>query len=59
MNKILLSLLFIAGDCIAHPGHGAQVMHAHGWDWAQIALASGVAIGTLAVAAAVVYWRSK
>ena len=55
MKLILLPLLFFAGDCLAHPGHGAAQIHAHGWDWTQLALGLGMA----AVAAALVYWRSK
>jgi hypothetical protein len=55
MKAYLLPLTFFAGECLAHPGHGARQIHAHGWDWGQLAL--GLAM--LAVAAAVVYWRSK
>ena len=55
MKRILLPLLFFAGDCLAHPGHGAAQIHTHGWDWTQLALGLGMA----AVAAALVYWRSK
>jgi len=55
MKPILLPLLFFAGNCLAHPGHGAAQIHTHGWDWTQLALGLGMA----ATAAALVYWRSK
>ena len=55
MKLTLLPLLFVASDCIAHPGHGAQLIHTHEWDWAQLALG----LGMVAMAAAVAYWRSK
>jgi hypothetical protein len=29
MNRIALLLLFFAGNCWAHPGHGAPLFHAH------------------------------
>ena len=55
MNRTLLALLFVTGDCLAHPGHGVRLIHTHGWDWAQWALG----LGMVAAAAAVAYWRSK
>ena len=53
MDRIVLVLLCFAGDCLAHSGHGAPLIHAHGWEWAYWALG----IGT--VAAAWVIWRAK
>ena len=55
MKAFLLPLSLFAGECLAHPGHGAALIHAHGWDWAQL----GLGLGMLGIAAAVVYWRSK
>ena len=54
MNRTVLLLLFFAGDCLAHPGHGAALIHNHGGDWTQLVLG----IGMLAVAA-IVAWRWK
>jgi hypothetical protein len=54
MNRIVFLLLCFASDCLAHPGHGAQLIHTHGWDWAQLA----VGMGIVAVAA-VAIWRWK
>ena len=54
MNKAVLPLLFFAGDCMAHPGHGARLLHLHDWDWASWAFL----IAAIAVAAGAV-WRVK
>jgi hypothetical protein len=53
MDRFVLLLMFFAGDCLAHSGHGAPLVHAHGWDWVHWALAIGAA------GAAWVIWRAK
>jgi len=52
--KTAIPFLLFAGDCLAHPGHGAPLVHAHGWDWASWAFWIGPA-----VAAAAALWRAK
>ena len=54
MDKTAILLLISAGDCLAHPGHGAPLIHTHGWDWANVWFWIGVA-----VVAAVAAWRAK
>ena len=54
MNKTAIPLLICAADCLAHPGHGAPLIHTHGWDWANVWFWIGVA-----VVAAVAAWRAK
>jgi len=44
VNRIVLPFLFFAGDCLAHPGHGATLIHTHGWDWTTLALGFGVLV---------------
>jgi hypothetical protein len=45
MKRIVWSFLFLAGNCFAHPGHGAPEIHAHEWDLA--ALAAGIGVITV------------
>jgi hypothetical protein len=54
MNKLAIPFLLFAGDCLAHPGHGAPLIHTHGWDWASWAFWIAVA-----AAAAIAVWRAK
>ena len=54
MDKTAILLLISAGDCLAHPGHGAPLIHTHEWDWASVWFWIGVA-----VVAAVAAWRAK
>jgi hypothetical protein len=36
--------LFMAGETLAHPGHGALALHTHGWEYALLgAVVAGVA----------------
>ena len=50
MNKLILPILFLAGDCLAHPGHGAPPIHLHELDWIELTLIIAVfAMATLAV----------
>jgi hypothetical protein len=53
MNRIGLLLLFLAGDCLAHPGHGATMIHAHPSDWYLLLGAGAVLLG------AILAWRGK
>jgi hypothetical protein len=54
MSRILLPLLLVAGDALAHPGHGAPSLHIHDWEWSHWALI----LGMVAIAG-IVAWRSK
>ena len=54
MYRVIVPLLLIADECSAHPGHGAPLVHVHGWDSAHLAL--GIAIVALA---AIAMWRVK
>ena len=49
-----LPLLMFAGECFAHPGHGASPGHLHSWDWGHLFL--GIAI---VVVAALAMWKVK
>lgn len=53
MNKVVIPFLSFAGECMAHPGHGAPIVHTHGWDWPSLGL--GIVV---AIVAAVALWRS-
>ena len=55
MNKTAVPLVLFAGDCLAHPGHGAPLIHTHGWEWANVWLWIGLAVAVAAVAA----WRAR
>jgi hypothetical protein len=55
MNRITPLLVCFAGDCLAHPGHGAPVVHAHGWDWGYW----GLGIGMVVLVAALMIRRRK
>lgn len=54
MNRTMIPFLFFAGDCLAHPGHGAPLVHIHDWDWRNLALGIG-----MVVVAALAIWRAK
>ena len=50
MNRLVLPFLFLAGDCLAHPGHGAPLIHLHNLDWTELSLLIAVlAVATIAV----------
>ena len=54
MDRIAVVLLCFTGDCLAHTGHGAPLIHAHGWDWVLWTF------GILALAAAALaIWRAR
>jgi hypothetical protein len=44
MNRVLVPLLLFSGECLAHPGHGAALIHVHGWDWGHLALGVGMIV---------------
>jgi len=44
MNRLVLLLLFVAGDCLAHPGHGAPLIHTHPSDWYLLLGAAAIAV---------------
>ena len=46
MHKTIAgSLLFFAGEALAHPNHGAPAVHLHGWEYVLLAVvAAAVAI---------------
>jgi hypothetical protein len=54
MNRVLVPLLLFSGECLAHPGHGAPLIHVHEWDWAHLSLGIG-----MVVVAAIAIWREK
>ena len=54
MNKAAIPLLLFAGDCLAHPGHGAALIHTHEWHLENVWL--WIAIAALA---AVLGWRAR
>jgi len=40
MHKTIAgSFLFLAGEALAHPGHGAPEIHSHAWEYALLAAA--------------------
>lgn len=43
MYRIVMSVLLLAGEAAAHPGHDAAAVHLHGWDYAW--LAALIAVG--------------
>ena len=53
MNRAVLVIFFFAGDCLAHPGHGAPLVHYHDWNSALLICAIAV------VVAAIAFWRAK
>ncbi len=52
MHRIVTSVFLLAGDALAHPGHGAVSPHYHGWEYLLLA-------GALAAAAAVWFKARK
>jgi hypothetical protein len=54
MFRIIVPLIFFAGEVLAHPGHDAPSVHVHEWDLLRWALLA--AIATIAGIAA---WRAK
>ena len=54
MNKAPLLFLLLAGETFAHAGHGAPLVHSHGWDGLTIAFWL-VVVGVAAAAA----WGAK
>ena len=54
MNKTAIPLLVLAGDCLAHSGHGAPLIHTHPTDWGSVWFWIG-----LAAVAVVAAWRSR
>jgi len=53
MNRMVLLLLFFAGDCLAHPGHGAPMIHTHPSDWYLLLGAGAILL------AAILVWRGR
>jgi hypothetical protein len=51
MYRLAAVLLVIAGEAIAHPGHGAPVVHWHAWDYLlpSLLLAAAAAVGFAAI----------
>ena len=47
MVRIALGTLLLAGEALAHPGHGAPPVHLHAWEYALLAIA---------IIAAALYW---
>ena len=43
MYRIVMSVFLFAGEVLAHPGHGAPVVHSHGWEYVLLAAAIVVA----------------
>jgi len=40
MHKTIAgSFLFLVGEALAHPGHGAPDLHSHAWEYALLAAA--------------------
>ncbi len=50
MYRIVTSVFLLAGDALAHPGHGAAAPHYHAWEYALLGIA---------VAAAVACWIAR
>ena len=48
MYRITLSACLLAGDALAHPGHGAPAAHAHGWETVLLVVAVAVALAAVA-----------
>jgi hypothetical protein len=36
MHRYAIITLLLAGEVLAHPGHGAPAVHQHGWEWAAL-----------------------
>jgi hypothetical protein len=54
MFRAILPLLLVAGDALAHPGHGTSAVHFHDWSRNHWALVLGmVAIAGIAA------WRAR
>jgi hypothetical protein len=43
MYRIVMGVFLAAGKVLAHPGHGAPVVHSHGWEYLLLAAAIAVA----------------
>ena len=43
MHRIAISFFLLAGEAMAHTGHGALEVHTHGWEYALLAAAIAVA----------------
>jgi hypothetical protein len=41
--SVFLGLSIFAGETVAHPGHGAPMVHSHGWEYVLLAAAIVVA----------------
>ena len=39
MRTLTVGLTLIAGEALAHSGHGFEGSHPHGWDYALLAIA--------------------
>ena len=46
MDRIVMSVFLLTGEAVAHTGHGAPALHAHGWEYALMAAAiAALAVG--------------
>jgi hypothetical protein len=43
MYQIAIAALLVAGETLAHTGHGAPAQHYHGWEYALLAAAVAAA----------------
>ncbi len=50
MHRVAISAFLLAGETLAHTGHGAPAQHHHGWEYALLAAV---------VAAAVAGWIAR
>ena len=55
MNRHWMVFLLFNGNCLAHPGHGAPLLHVHEGSWTKLAFWAAVG-ATVAVVAA---WRAR
>ena len=38
MYRIVMSVFLLVGEAAAHSGHGAPVVHSHGWEYGLLAV---------------------
>jgi hypothetical protein len=44
MYRIALSIFLLAGEALAHTGHGVAAHHFHGWEYVLLAAAIAAAV---------------
>jgi hypothetical protein len=44
MHRYAITTLLLAGNVLAHPGHGAPPVHHHGWEYLLLIAAMALAV---------------